>query len=135
MNPQVLERLLHENECTYLDFKKAQYPFVNDEVKSELLKDILALANADKPGDGYILIGAEEARGTRAKIHGVATHLQDHELQQFVASKTNRPLKFSYEVVPCDGVSIGVLHVPLQDRNIFSKTITENFGRTQFITD
>lgn len=123
MKAELLEKLLHESECTYLDFKQAQYPFVGatDDVKSELLKDILALANADKPGDGYILIGVEEARGSRGKILGITTHLNDHDLQQFVASKTNRPVGFSYEVAPCDGCSIGVLHVPAQSRPIFLK--------------
>lgn len=128
MKAELLERLLHESECTYLDFKQAQYPFVgaSDEVKSELLKDILALTNGDKSGDGYILIGVEEVRGLRAKAIGITTHLNDHELQQFVASKTNRPVKFSYEVVPCDGVSIGVLQISKQDRPIFLKS---DFGK------
>lgn len=124
MKPELLERLLNESECTYLDFKQAQYPFggaTPDEVKSELLKDILALTNADKTGDGYILIGVDEARGSRAKVLGITTHLNDHDLQQFVASKTNRPIKFAYEAVPCDGVSIGVLHVSAQERPVFLK--------------
>jgi hypothetical protein len=123
MKPETLDQLLHESECTYLDFKRDQYPYVgaSEHAKSELLKDILTLANADKPGDGYILIGVEEIRGSRSKVHGVTTHLNDHDLQQFLAAKINRPLKFSYEVVTCDGVSIGVIHIPAQDRFFFLK--------------
>lgn len=128
MKADQLEQLLHENECTYLDFKQAQYPFAgeNDEVKSELLKDILALANAEKNHDGFILIGVQENRGGRAKILGVASHLNDHDLQQFVDSKTQRPLVFSYEVAPCDGASIGIIRVPIQQRPLFLKN---DFGK------
>jgi hypothetical protein len=131
VNAELLEKLLNESECTYLDFKQAQYPFVNasDEAKSELLKDILALANADKSGAGYILIGVVENRGSRSKILGITNHLNDHELQQFVASKINRPLKFSYEAVPCDGVSIGVLHIPVQERYFFLKNDYGKLGK------
>jgi hypothetical protein len=128
VKPEILEKLLNESECTYLDFKQAQYPFVGatDDVKSELLKDILALADAEKPADGYILIGVEEVRGARAKVHGVTAHLNDHDLQQFVNSKTQRSLRFSYEVVPCDGVTIGVICVPIQERPFFLKA---DYGR------
>jgi hypothetical protein len=48
MDRNQLESLLHEDESTSLDFKRDQYPFdaATDEQKSELLKDILAFANA-----------------------------------------------------------------------------------------
>ncbi len=130
MDPNKLEQLLRENECTYLDFKRDQYPFANatDHAKSELLKDIVAIANADKQGDGYILVGAEEVRGSRARIHGVTTHLNDNDLQQFVSAKLNRSLRFSYEVVPCDGVTIGVIHIPAQERLFYLKS---DYGKLQ----
>jgi hypothetical protein len=123
MTPETLERLLHENECTYLDFKRDQYPFQgsSDPVRSELLKDLLAFANSDHPGDRFILIGVEEVRGGRAKVRGVTTHLNDHDLQQFVSSKTQRPLIFSYSAELCDGLSIGVLKIPPQERPIYLK--------------
>jgi hypothetical protein len=47
-------------------------------------------------------------------------------IQQFVNSKTNRPISFSYRVFPFEGVQIGVFHFPLQDRPIFIRT---NFGK------
>ena len=130
MDLDKLEQLLRESECTYLDFKRDQYPFVgaSDQAKSELLKDILAIANADKQGDGYILLGVEEVRGSRSRVHGVAAHLNDHDLQQFVSTKLNRPLTFSYEVVPCDGVTIGAIHIPAQDRFFYLKS---DYGNLQ----
>ena len=48
MNAEFLEALLNEDENPALDFKREQYPFERapDDEKSELLKDILAFANA-----------------------------------------------------------------------------------------
>ena len=80
MNDQLLESLLREDEGTALDFKRDQNPFegVNDDnVKSELLKDILAFANSWRRSDAFILIGVQEVRGGRSKVVGVLTHIPD----------------------------------------------------------
>ena len=57
MNITLFEALLFEEESETLDFKRDQYRFDNatDEEKSELLKDILAFANAWRRADAYIL--------------------------------------------------------------------------------
>ncbi|MGD8496230.1 MAG: ATP-binding protein [Gemmatimonadales bacterium] len=124
----LLEQLLHEDESTSLDFKSAQYPFrgATDEEKTELLKDVLALANAWRRTDGYILVGVEEVRGGRSRPVGVTEHLDDAELQQFVNSKTQRPVEFSYRQASIDRVSIGVIHVAVQHRPIY---LLKGFGR------
>lgn len=48
MNASILESLVHQEQLATLDFKVQQYPFPSaaPEQKSELLKDILALANS-----------------------------------------------------------------------------------------
>jgi len=82
-----------------IDFKRDNYRFRNasEEEKSELLKDILALANAWKATDGYIIIGVEENNGKATKIRGIIPELNDNDVQQFVNSKTNRPVAFAVE--------------------------------------
>jgi len=64
MDAAFFECLLNEEEGTTLDFKSKQYLFAGatDEEKSELLKDILAFANAWRRSDAYILLGVEEVR-------------------------------------------------------------------------
>jgi hypothetical protein len=123
-----LERLLHEDEGEALDFKRDQYTFVDasDDEKSELLKDILVLANAWRRTIGYILIGVDEVKGGRSIPVGVAQHLNDNDLQQFVNSKTNRPVTFSYRAYSFQGVSVGIIEVPLQKRPFYLK---KRFGR------
>ena len=127
---QLIEHLLREDEGTTLDFKREQYPFVGatKDEKSELLKDVLAFANAFRRTDAYILVGVEERRGMRSEVVGVEPHLDDASLQQFVNSRTQRAVTFSYHEVIHDNRSIGVLHIPLQERPIYARA---NYGKVQ----
>lgn len=128
MNIETIEQLLNESESPTLDFKRDQYPFVGatNEQKSELLKDILAFANAWRRTDAYILIGVDEQRGKRAKVVGITEHLEEANLQQFVNSKTNKPIDFSYEEVIFEGKQLGIIKILLQERPFFIKN---NFGK------
>lgn len=121
MNDTLLEQLLNEDERTALDCKRDQYPFdgASDYQKSELLKDILALTNAKRSTDAYILIGVEEIKGGRSRIVGIQHHLQDANLQQFVNSKTKRPIDFSYRGYSFEGHPIGIITIPVQERPVF----------------
>lgn len=75
MTTQELEQLLYEEERTTLDFKQKQYPFAkaSDEEKGELIKDILAFANAWRRTTAYILIGVEEVKVASLKSWGLAS--------------------------------------------------------------
>ena len=128
INDNILDQLLHEEEGSALDFKRDQYPFAgaDDEAKSELLKDILAFANAWRRTTAYILIGVDEVKGGRSKIVGVGTHLDDAQLHQFVNSKTQQPIEFSYQPFRTEDVEIGVLEIPTQERPFYLK---KKFGK------
>lgn len=128
MNDTLLEELLNEDESSTLDFKRDQYPFskATDEQKSELLKDILAFANSWRRTEAYILIGVNEIKGGRSTIYGVSEHLNDSQLQQFVNSKTQRPILFSYLAYPYEGKQIGILKIELQNKPIY---LNQNFGK------
>jgi Putative DNA-binding domain len=124
----LFETLLWKAENETLDFKRDQYRFVgaSHEDKSELLKDILAFANSWRTHPAHILIGVEEVRGGRAVLHGIQVHLDEHSLQQFVSSKTNRPVAFSYFPFPFESVSCAVIEVAVQERPVF---LTKSYGR------
>ena len=70
----------------------------------------------------------EENPSGRAVVVGVTDQLEDAKLQQFVNSKTQRPIHFSYYAAPYEGKSIGVIHIPPQERPIYLKA---NFGKLQ----
>jgi hypothetical protein len=128
MDKNLFEVLLYQNESETLDFKEDQYAFdgATDIQKSELLKDILAFANSWRREDAYILIGVREVRGGRSIVCGASSHLLNRNLQQFVNSKINRPITFSYAENEFDGHKVGVLAVPIQDRPFF---LTKDYGR------
>ena len=123
LNDETLYSLLSMEEGPTLDFKREQYRFdkAADEDKAELLKDILAFANAHRYRTAHILVGVEEVTGGRSKVFGVDRHLDDATLHQFVNGKTNRPVEFSYFPYPVEGKSIGVIELPIQQRPVWAE--------------
>src|SRR5437773_7319618 len=99
--------LLLQSEGPDLDFKRDQYGFDGrtDAEKTKLIKDILTYANSWRLSDAYILIGIEELNTGNRNPCGIspADHIDDASLQQFVNSKTNREVKFSYEAFQYEG--------------------------------
>ena len=123
---EIVEQLLYASEGNDLDFKRDQYPFdgANDEDKGELLKDILAFANAWRRTDAYILIGVDEVPGGgKSTVVGISSHIDDANLQQFVSSKTQKPLTFSYQALLIEGKDVGVITIPIQERPFSLKKI------------
>ncbi len=123
MDSITLENLLNENESNYVDFKQAQYRFIgaSDEDKSEILKDILAFANAWRRTDAYILIGVKEVKGGRSQVIGIKDHFDDATLQQFVNSKVQKPIQFSYIAFEYEEKQVGIIKIPVQERPIYLK--------------
>lgn len=127
MEKQHIESLLYESESDELDFKRNQYPLTNNDQKSELIKDILAFTNSWRRTDAYILIGVDQTKvAGRSLPVGVTQHLSDSNLQQMVNSKTNRHVTFSYNEVSFNGLELGVIKIPVQDRPRF---LTNDFGK------
>ena len=120
ISDEELEQLRHKGESADLDFKRAQYPFsgATDHQKSELLKDILAMANAYRTGASYILIGFKDQTPRPAEVVGIAAsdHIDDAALQQFLRSKIDPPLEFQYEERLFDGKHVAIFTVPKQVR-------------------
>ena len=125
-----LEQLRYKGESADLDFKQAQYPFAgaSDYEKSELLKDIMAMANAYRSGPGYILIGFKDLTPHPAEVVGFAVgdHIDDAALQQLVRSKIDPLLEFQYEERLFDGKHIAVITIPKQARPFAPK---QDFGK------
>jgi hypothetical protein len=116
------------SESDTLDFKQEQYPLANatPEQKGELVKDILAFANAWKTSDAHILVGVAENPGGRAKVIGVSDHLDDADLQQLVNEKTNVPVSFAYVSLIVDGLKVGVLRIVREQQRPVS--LRKKFG-------
>lgn len=129
MDVTLLETLFNKTESETLDFKEKQYRFsgASDEDKSELLKDVLAFANAWKDTDAYIIVGVRECNGRVESLPGVDSHLADSDVQQFVNEETNKPVLLSVYAVKHEQVELDVIRiVRAQERPIYSK---RNYGK------
>ncbi|KIH83755.1 Protein of unknown function DUF467 [Pseudomonas batumici] len=107
-------------EGVSLDYKQQQYVVNGKDLKakSELLKDILAFANAWRSEDAHILIGVSNSR----EVIGLDHDPDDSRLQQFINSKTNHPIDFSYRSLTYKGVKLGLFTIPQQLRPVYSNS-------------
>jgi hypothetical protein len=127
IDPALIDILLYGEEGVDLDFKRDQYKFTkaSDEEKGELLKDILAFANSWRRSDAFILIGVKEVKGGKSEVIGTTEKLDDAQIQQFVNSKVQKPITFSYRNLDFKKMHIGVIHIPIQNRPFYLK---KDFG-------
>lgn len=126
----MIDQLLFEEEGSTLDFKCEQYHLrkASKDDKAELLKDILAFANAHRRTDAYILIGVKEVKGGRSEVIGISEDLDDADLQQFINSKTQKPIDFSYQATQYNGLKVGIIRIPVQRRPFY---LVNDFGGLQ----
>jgi Putative DNA-binding domain len=118
---ELLTALRYKSEGTDIDFKSTQYRFIggSEDSKAEMLKDILAIANAWRDGPGYILLGFKDQRPHPAEVLGISDSIDDAQLQQFVNSKVKPKLTFRYEEHLYEGKTVGVLSIPKQKRAFY----------------
>ncbi|WP_313281240.1 AlbA family DNA-binding domain-containing protein [Delftia tsuruhatensis] len=128
MNEQLLNRLRYKSEGTDIDFKSKQYAFAgaNEFEKSEILKDVLAMANAWREGPAYILLGFLDQRPHPAEVVGISSNIDDSTLQEFVNSKVKPKLTFRYEEHLYGGKTVGVITIPKQKRPFF---VSKTYGK------
>lgn len=128
MIDELLTQLRLKSEGVDIDFKSTQYQFAgaNDIQKGELLKDILAMANAWRDGPGYILLGFKERRPHPAETVGILESIDDASMQQFVHAKIFPKITFHYEEHLYEGMKIGIIKIPKQKRTFY---LLNDFGK------
>lgn len=121
MTDELLTALRYKSEGPDIDFKSAQYRFIggSEDDKAEMLKDILAMANAWRDGTGYILLGFKDQRPHPAEVVGISQTIDDAKVQQFVHGKVKPKLTFRYEEQLYEGKTIGVISIPKQKRPFY----------------
>jgi hypothetical protein len=120
----LLNMLRYKSEGTDIDFKSAQYRFNSgtEADKSELLKDILAIANSWRDGTGYILLGFKDQRPHPAEVVGIQESIDDSRIQQFVNGKVKPKLTFRYEEHLYEEKTVGIIIIPRQKRPFYLAT-------------
>jgi hypothetical protein len=118
---ELLNTLRYKSEGPDIDFKSAQYRFngATELDKSEMLKDILAIANSWRDGTGYILLGFKDQRPHPAEVIGIRDNIDDAQIQQFINGKVKPKLTFRYEEHLYEGNTVGVITIPKQKRPFY----------------
>ncbi|MDU2895707.1 MAG: ATP-binding protein [Clostridium sp.] len=84
----------NEQECTYIDFKKVQY---RKENYTNLIKDIMSMANAEYSGEKYIVIGVKSIPGEKNNVVGIDEQIIDDSIYQQTINENIEPnINFSY---------------------------------------
>lgn len=125
---ELLNTLRYKSEGPDIDFKSAQYRFngASELDKSEMLKDILAIANSWRDGSGYILLGFKDQRPHPAEAVGIRESMDDAQIQQFINGKVKPKLTFRYEEHLYDGKTVGVITIPKQKRPFY---LASSYGK------
>ncbi len=128
-----LRELLHDNvpESSTLDFKRDLYRLDKkdgDDLRSKFIKDILSMANTPREQASYIVIGVTaNPNGTKTLVGVPGDHPDDAKLQQTLnLAKVQPKPEFSYQAIRVDGLSYGVIEIPLQNHGPYIPT--ENYG-------
>ena len=98
------------------------------------IKDILSMANTPREEASYIVIGVTaNPNGTKTLVGVPGDHPDDAMLQQvFNLAKVQPTPEFSYQAIKLDGLSYGVIEIPLQNHGPYIPT--ENFGASNHPT-
>ena len=116
LNEEILKQLCLQGESNCVDYKRTQYAFIyaEDEKKAELLKDVLCFANSFRKEPAYILIGVVEESSGLGTICGIQDNevIDDSKLQEFINSKTNKPIPFSaYPIRTASGKLLQIIEI------------------------
>ncbi len=108
MNEHLLDIIEHENEHSCLDFKKSQYVKGNHK---ELLKDVIAMANAISTGNKYIVIGIKHLPDGNRDIYPIEDFIDSSTYQQLIQENIEPELHIKYEPYQHEKGLIGIIDI------------------------
>jgi hypothetical protein len=97
-----------ENESTSVDFKAKQYAKTED-----LLKDLIAMANANITGDRHIIVGTKHLPDGSRKIWGIikSEFVDSATYHQLARENIEPEIHFDYSPYEFEGHLLGVLRI------------------------
>lgn len=104
----LLDQIRYEGENTGFDFKAIAY---KQEKGEDLLKDIMAMANADLDRDRFIVVGVKHHTNGDRDILGVDDFIDDASYYQLVHNNIEPDIHFEYYYLPIDDKQVGVFRI------------------------
>lgn len=108
----ITELIKYHNECEYLDFKSEEY---TKNTMHNLVKDVLAFANADMIGDRYIIIGVHKKDG-QIRLFNVESKLDSSNIQQKIHTYIHPEIKIEYFSYEYESRNLMILVVKSPDK-------------------
>lgn len=97
-----------ENENTNLDFKAIPY---KKEKYADMLKDFIAMANADTKDDRFIIMGVKHMPDSERQILGVDEFTDEASFQQIINDNIEPELRFEYSVIEFDSKKLSYFRI------------------------
>jgi len=124
MSKEDLIKIIYDYpEQSKFDWKR-NINITSDIAKSEIIKDVVSIANAHGTTEGYIIYGVNPELDN--PLVGICSSIDDATLQQLVNSKINKPISFVYHEQTIDHVRIGILTI--QKNQIRPFMLTKDYG-------
>ncbi|USK82625.1 PQQ-binding-like beta-propeller repeat protein [Peribacillus frigoritolerans] len=111
MDGNFFVELCKKPEGINIDFKRDQYKLNNDILKSNLIKDILSMANTIRNDDAYIIIGVKSYPNGVKEYIGVESHFDDSDIQNLIKDKVDKVPILHYIPVMFQGKSFAVIKI------------------------
>lgn len=111
---ELTEVILHETESTTVDFKAKQY---SKDQHRELLKDVIAMANANADGERLIVCGVKLRPGQERELLGIENPVDAGNYHQLVAANIEPTLAVDYVTEEVDGKLFGIFRIRDQSLN------------------
>lgn len=102
------EAIRYEGESTNLDFKATIYKADKSE---DLIKDIMAMANANSDQDRHIVVGVKHYPSNERYILGVEEFIDDATYHQLIHSNIEPEINFEYFAYTIDDKKVGVFRI------------------------
>ena len=110
--PIDIASLLERQEGETLDFKATSYDVSDKRKNRDFAKDLASLANTPREGDAYIVLGVKKQLDGSFNLWGIEKEIDDANLQDAASSFLEPTPRFVYEVIPHDGVVLGLITDP-----------------------
>lgn len=114
---EVLSLVKATPEQAALDWKTDFVSPSDNEKRGEIIKDVVAIANASPLSYGFILYGIDPRKPD--PIIGISSHYDDAKLQQLFKGKVEPALEFLYYEVSAGAKTVAVIHVAPSKRRPF----------------
>ncbi|MBW4888905.1 ATP-binding protein [Mucilaginibacter sp. HMF5004] len=107
LQQKIADLIRYHPENEGLDFKKECH---RKEKNAELLKDIMSFANAEMPGEKYIIFGVKKHTNS-FEIFPIDTETDEAALQQLIMANLTPDIPVAYETMLFDDKLIAVLRI------------------------